>query len=123
MWRLVIAATGDMEMENMEKKRRGRKRANAAKSEFTPTGRPRKKKEAPNGETRIVWNEREEELMCEKCGKLILWNFGFKLCPYCRARVTVAEARRAKVKIGLTSATGESARLATGSAGLRVVLQ
>ena len=81
------------------RKRRGRKRTELKpESEFTPTGRPRKKKEAPNGETRFVWNAEAEELACEKCGKLILWNFGFRKCPYCRARVTGIEARMARTR-------------------------
>ena len=43
--------------------------------------------------TRILWSERCEAFVCEKCGKLIHYNFGFDDCPYCGRRVIHTDER------------------------------
>lgn len=55
------------------------------------------RKKRPTGETtRLVWEPVFEELMCEKCGMILYYNFGFRWCPYCKRTITVIEPRRLK---------------------------
>ena len=44
--------------------------------------------------TRITWNPDLEIYQCEKCGKIMHYDFGFRYCPYCRRRI----ARRSEVR-------------------------
>lgn len=46
--------------------------------------------------TRLVWEPVFEELMCERCGAILYWDFDFKACPYCHRRITEKEPRKAK---------------------------
>ena len=109
-------------MESNVKKRRGRKRTRPLPDpNFTPTGRPRKKKVEPVGQTRIVWSDAYGELVCERCGKIIQWNFGFRTCPYCGAKVIETQARRANPRVG-TSA-GTRAAVVMMNAGAKVVME
>ena len=50
--------------------------------------------------TRLVWSPEAEELVCEGCGSMIRWNFGFKRCPYCRREIVSAAQRRARTGTG-----------------------
>lgn len=44
--------------------------------------------------TRITWKPDLEIYQCEKCGKIMHYNFGFRYCPYCRRRIV----RRSEVR-------------------------
>ena len=108
--------------ETVVKKRRGRKRTRPLPDpDFTPTGRPRKKKVEPVGQTRIVWSDAEGELVCERCGKIIQYNFGFRVCPYCGAKVIETQARRATPRMGVTAC--KSAVVVMMNAGAKVVVK
>ncbi len=61
-----------------------------------------KRREQSNETTRLVWEPVAEELMCERCRKIIFWNFGFRRCPYCHRRITETQPRR----IGTGAITG-----------------
>ena len=52
--------------------------------------------------TRLVWDVEAEEMMCEGCGSLLMWDFGFETCPYCHRPFSEKEARqaRADVRVG-----------------------
>lgn len=54
------------------------------------------KRERKGEPTRIVWDARAEALVCEACGAVLQWNFGFRRCPYCGRKVVWAEERRAE---------------------------
>lgn len=56
------------------------------------------KRESKRDTTRLVWEPVFEELMCEKCGAILYWNFGFRRCPYCGRDIESAEERRMKVR-------------------------
>jgi len=43
-----------------------------------------------------VWEDVFEELMCERCGAILYWDFDFRACPYCHRRIVEKEPRRAK---------------------------
>ncbi len=45
------------------------------------------------GTTRILWNPDYETYICEKCGKVIQYNFGYRHCPYCGRRVIHTDKR------------------------------
>ena len=55
------------------------------------------------GETRFVWSDVYEEYQCEKCGKLIHYNFGFELCPYCGRKVAQTDERRVMARSSRTT--------------------
>ena len=50
--------------------------------------------------TRLVWSPGAEELVCEGCGSVIRWNFGFKWCPYCHREIVSVAERRARSGAG-----------------------
>ena len=48
------------------------------------------------GKTRVVWNDRYEEYMCEKCNGIMYYDFSFKFCPFCRRKIVGKDERRAR---------------------------
>ena len=50
--------------------------------------------------TRIIWDCVYEEYKCEKCEKLIFYNFGFSVCPYCARQITQTQERRTRTSRG-----------------------
>lgn len=46
-----------------------------------------------NEPTRILWDSYKAAFICEKCGRLIYYNFGFDHCPYCGRYVTHTDKR------------------------------
>jgi len=49
--------------------------------------------------TRIVWSDKYECYLCEKCGAVIQYNFGFKVCPYCARSIAKTDERRTTTSV------------------------
>jgi hypothetical protein len=53
------------------------------------------------GTTKILWNRDYEAYICEKCGAVIQYNFGYRYCPYCRCKVIHTDERGLQMPFGV----------------------